>query len=138
MTININGTWKQDAEILEVKDLLSKLLIASQEGDLKTYQSLICEDLTCFEPETSGYLLAGTNLHEFYVKHTKQSETYHIELIDTVIKVEGNMAFASYTKLFTEITGDTDSHGITNETRIFRTIGSEWKMVHFHRSSPTM
>ncbi len=121
-------------EVRGVEAALMSLLHAVQKADIDTYLNRVSEQVTCFEPETRGHLLRGIGLHRFLVERAVPAETYHIELIDPVIRVAGNMAFAAYTLHLTEIQASTETIHSENVTRIFQNEGGNWRMIHFHRS----
>ncbi len=50
-------------ELLQVSQ---KLLESIVTGDWDTYASLCAADLTAFEPESRGQLVAGLDFHRFY------------------------------------------------------------------------
>ncbi len=117
-----------------VETALMELLHAVQKADINTYMERVSEEVTCFEPETRGHLLRGVGLHKLLVEQAVPVETYHIELIDPVIQVEGDMAFAAYTLHLTEIMDKAETIHSENVTRIFLRDKGAWKMIHFHRS----
>jgi len=121
-------------EIRGVEAALMSLLHAVQKADIDTYLNRVSEQVTCFEPETRGHLLRGIGLHRFLVEKAAPVQTYHIELIDPVIRVAGNMAFAAYTLHLTEIQDTTETIHSENVTRIFQNEDGNWRMIHFHRS----
>lgn len=121
-------------EIRGVETALMSLLHAVQKADIDTYLTRVSDQVTCFEPETRGHLLRGIGLHRFLVEQARPVETYHIELIDPVIRVAGNMAFAAYTLHLTETGGPDETIQSENVTRIFQKEDGNWQMVHFHRS----
>ena len=121
-------------EIRCVEGVLMSLLHAVQTADIDTYLDLVNEQVTCFEPETRGHLLRGIGLHRFLVEKSDPTETYHIELIDPVVRVTGDMAFVAYTLHLTEIRGEEEIIQSESVTRIFQREARGWQMIHFHRS----
>lgn len=117
----------------EIHRLLLRLLHAIREGDVDTYEEICDENLSCFEPETKGHNINGLAFHNIFMSNSKIEQPYHIELVNPVIKVFGDTAYAAYT-LIQQVYKD-NSFTITsvNETRIFHRIGN-WKLIHFHRS----
>ena len=50
----------------EVLAATRRLLDAVAAADWKTYKELVADDITCFEPEAQGQLVAGLPFHKFY------------------------------------------------------------------------
>lgn len=50
------------------------------------------------------------------------------------VRVTGNVAIISYTRLRQKFDGKTFSTQVSNETRVWEKKNNEWKLVHFHRS----
>lgn len=121
-------------EIRGIETCLMELLHSIQTADVEAYLCRVSEDVSCFEPETRGHLLRGLGLHRYLVEKSAPVENYHIELIDPLIRVSGDMAFIAYTLHLTEIIGNEEQICAENVTRIFQKENFVWKMVHFHRS----
>lgn len=123
-------------DVSAVTETLELLLNAIQRGDIPTYRRLVSETLTCFEPETRGNRVDGVEFHIFQTESQETPRRFHLELVDPVIRVYGNAAYAGYTLL---VSRDDDGDVTTtamNETRIFAKQHGDWRMVHFHRSRP--
>ena len=120
-----------------VKATLVKLLDSIQRADLETYKSLVSESLTCFEPETQGNRVGGVDFHLWLTGTQEIPRRHHLELVDPEIRVFGDAAYASYTLLLGKECDDGVSVTSMNETRIFAQEDGLWRMVHFHRSSPS-
>jgi len=118
--------------------LTKKLLDGIAARDYQTYESLVDESLTCFEPEAVGHLVEGRAFHEYYFKLTGDSSSPinttmirpHVRMCgDTV----GIVCYARLTqKLNNEGCPETD---FCEETRVWQKIDGQWKNVHFHRST---
>ncbi len=113
---------------------LLKLIHAIEKADGDSYRQLVAEEVTCFEPETSGAQVKGRAMHLFFVKNSKVPDQYFFEIIDPTIKIYGEFAFAAYTFLHAEVSGGETTSRTENVTRIFHKEQGDWKMVHFHRS----
>ncbi len=124
----------ESCEIRGIETCLMDLLHSIQKADIEAYLCRVSDQVSCFEPETRGHLLKGIGLHQYLVEQAVPVENYHIELIDPMIKVAGDMAFAAYTLHLTEIIGTEERISSENVTRIFQRENLAWKMVHFHRS----
>jgi len=119
---------------MEIETCLMELLHSIQRADIQAYLRRVSDQVSCFEPETLGHLLKGIGLHRYLVEQAEPVENYHIELMDPVIKVAKDMAFAAYTLHLTEKIDKQDRIQSENVTRIFQREKGVWKMVHFHRS----
>ena len=119
----------------EIKNVLLELLNAIHSGDISTYNRLATEDLTCFEPETNGNPVDGLAFHQFFMENAIQTGKYHLELVRPTIRlVSEDVAYASYTLIINKIVDGEFKIKSANETRIFKMMNNEWKMIHFHRS----
>ena len=119
----------------EIKNVLLELLNAIHSGDVSTYNKLATEDLTCFEPETNGNPVDGLAFHQFFMENSIQTGKYHLELVRPIIRlVSEDVAYASYTLIINKIVDGEFKIKSANETRIFKMMNNEWKMIHFHRS----
>jgi ketosteroid isomerase-like protein len=127
----------------ELIDLSKQLLAAVSAGDWKAYHRLVAEDLTCFEPEARGQLVAGLPFHEFYftlpAAPAQDSRPVTVTLASPVVKLlSDTVALVAYVRLTQTL--DDAGHPVTKlceETRIWQKISGHWKHVHFHRSLPT-
>ena len=124
-----------DNEQMTIYKTLLELLHSIKQGDASTYSRLTSSTLSCIEPETGGQLVLGLDFHLFLVEKTSKATKYHIEIVDPVIRVYGNTAYAAYilTNSFWNDNGPRFSQ--VQETRIFHKENDLWKMVHFHRSA---
>lgn len=120
----------------EIRATLETLLTAIQHGDLNTYKSLVCPDLTCFEPQTQGHRVEGMDFHLFVTESQPALKRVHFEIIDPAIRVFGNTGYAAYTLHVMREDDDGFQLSVMNETRVFVKRAHIWQMVHFHRSQP--
>lgn len=122
----------------ELLDLSRRLLTAIDHGDWKTYESLCCPSITCFEPEALGHLAEGLPFHKFYfelpagppVKPAKQSS-----IASPHVRVLGDAAVVSYVRLVQKL--DASGAPVSTaamETRVWQKTPNGWKHVHFHRT----
>lgn len=123
-------------EVEAVRQTLLELVNSIQRADIATYRTLVSESLTCFEPETQGHRLDGIDFHIFITESQQVPRRHHVELVDPVIRVYGDCAYAAYTLLVQRDNDDGFSISSMNETRVFAKEDGRWKMVHFHRSPP--
>jgi len=63
------------SEIEELNALNKRLLQAITDGDWETYKQLCDPSLTCFEPESKGYLVEGLDFHKYYFNLTAAKKT---------------------------------------------------------------
>ena len=123
-------------EVAAVRAALEALLHSIQRADIATYRTLVHQDLTCFEPETQGHRVNGVDFHVFITESQEAPRRLHLELVDPVIRVYGDAAYASYTLLVSREDQDGFAVNAMNETRVFIKQQAQWKMIHFHRSRP--
>ncbi len=121
-----------EAELLEVS---LKLLKAIDAGDWKTYASLCDEDITCFEPEANGHLVAGLPFHKYYFDLPGNGTPKLSSAASPNIRVIGDVGIVCYARLVQKL--DASGAPVTataDETRIWQKVGGVWKHIHFHRS----
>lgn len=126
----------------ELLDLSRQLLAAVAAGDWQAYRRLVADDLTCFEPEARGQLVAGLPFHEFYFKlpaePAKGPRPVNNTMASPVVRLlSDTVALVAYVRLTQTL--DEAGRPVTKpceETRIWQKIGGGWKHVHFHRSPP--
>ncbi len=119
----------------ELKIVLLELLNAIQSGDVETYNRLSDEELTCFEPETNGNPVDGLAFHQFFMENSVPKGKYHIELVRPIFRfLSDDVAYTTYSLLVNRLVDGEFKIKSVNETRIFKKIDDNWKMMHFHRS----
>lgn len=118
----------------EVLSTLRTLVESIPVGDFDTYKKLTHENLTAFEPESKSHLVEGLPFHEFFMNRPEKNAEFHTEMINPVVKVFGDTAYAAYALVRIKYQDDKHDISSVNETRIFHKFDSQWKMVHFHRS----
>ncbi|MFN9367902.1 MAG: DUF4440 domain-containing protein [Planctomycetia bacterium] len=119
-----------------------RLLAAIAAADWPAYRELVAEDITCFEPEARGHLVAGQPFHEFYFKLAgaagKSAAPTTTTLASPMVKMlSDDVALVAYVRLVQKL--DAAGHPVTTtceETRIWKKVANGWKHVHFHRSLP--
>ena len=134
----------EEGDIGDVKMCNITLLSAIAKGDWITYEHLVDDGLTCFEPEACGHLVVGTDFHRYYFRRHKEasasSET-NVTMVDENVRVVGDVAVMAYVRL-QQHDGKTSRF---EETRIWQrkpdhagatTPSGKWKLIHFHRSDP--
>jgi ketosteroid isomerase-like protein len=128
----MNAHQSDQAEIL---DVTQRLLEAIAAQDWTTYEQLCDPSLSCFEPEAGGHLVEGLGFHRFYFEHKSDAKTPRTTICSPHIRVVGDMAVASYTRLTQSI--DPAGAAVTSatqETRVWQRSSGTWRLVHFHRS----
>lgn len=116
--------------------LSQRLLDAIDERDWETYCRLCDENLTAFEPETSGHLVEGLPFHKFYFDRPAARQMKQSTISNPRVQfLDGVTALVTYIRLVQK----TDRDGVVaesawSETRIWTRSGSGWKHIHFHRS----
>lgn len=127
----------------EVLDLTRRLLDAVVAADWETYRTLVADDVTCFEPEARGQLVAGLPFHEFYFRlaggRPRVPAAVTTTLASPVVRMLGaDVAVVAYVRLTQKL--DASGSPVTSaceETRVWQRLDGAWKHVHFHRSVGT-
>ena len=127
----------------ELLDLSRELLAAVAAGDWTAYRRLVADDLTCFEPEARGQLVAGLAFHEFYFRLPsdpgKTARPVTNTLASPVVRLlSDTVALVAYVRLTQTL--DDAGRPVTKpceETRLWVKVGGNWKHAHFHRSLPS-
>lgn len=124
----------------ELLQLNQQLLDAIAAGDWNAYRGLVAPDITCFEPEADGHLVAGLEFHEFYFRLADGSKPMHLNttmVAPHVRLLSESAALVAYVRLVQKL--DANGKPITvasEETRLWQKLGGRWQHVHFHRSVP--
>lgn len=131
-----------DATVAELLGLTKKLLATVIAGDWQGYRELVADDLTCFEPEARGQLVAGLPFHEFYFKlpgdGSKPRPVTTTLAAPAVKLLSDTVAVVAYVRLTQTL--DDAGKPVTKpceETRVWQKRDGAWKHVHFHRSLGT-
>ena len=122
----------------EILALNQRLLEAISSGDWKVYEELCHPDLTCFEPETRGNLVAGMAFHQFYFDMGGEAPTQppNTTMASPKVWVLGPDAAAIvYVRLVQRVTAGGPVTSRYEETRIWKREAGRWQHVHFHRAS---
>ena len=122
------------SEERKLLDTLYLLLHAMRAGDEEFYRKHVSEDLSCFEPESQGYLVDGLPFHEFFITNFKVTGPYHLELIRPTVRVFGDTGYTAYTLIVLQKPDGNPVISRVNETRVWHKEDGLWRMVHFHRS----
>lgn len=119
----------------ELLQLSQRLLDVITSGDWDAYAALCAPDITCFEPEANGHLVAGLPFHKYYFDLPGGGSPRQSTIAAPSIRVLGDVAVVCYVRLVQKL--DTAGAPVTvtsNETRIWRKQNGVWKHIHFHRS----
>jgi len=119
-------------ELLEVS---VKLLQAIDAGDWATYAQLCDDQITCFEPETEGHLVAGLPFHKFYFDLPGGATPRQSSVSSPHIRVIGEVGIVCYARVVQKLNADgAPVTVVADETRIWQRVDGAWKHIHFHRS----
>lgn len=126
----------------EVLAATRRLLDAIAAADWQTYRELVADDITCFEPEAQGQLVAGLPFHKFYFDLAARKPAAAVAATTTLASpvvrmLSDDVAVVCYVRLVQKLDA-TGSPVVSSgeETRIWVRTASGWKHVHFHRSVP--
>ena len=123
-----------ESQLLELND---RLLASIAGKDWDAYAELCDPEVTCFEPEARGHLVAGLAFHKYYFGLPPSTGSRNSTLSAPHVRLLGNdAAVVSYVRLIQYL----DANGIAQtaqfeETRIWERQNGKWKHVHFHRSA---
>ncbi|WP_417389983.1 DUF4440 domain-containing protein [Gimesia sp.] len=125
-----------DNDVQELLKLSKQLLHSIDHKDWNTYTSLCDEELTAFEPEARGHLVAGMDFHRFYFDMNPTGRPRQSTITSPMVSIMGEVALITYVRIVQAI----DEHGhdstaACEETRIWQKQDGEWQHVHFHRST---
>jgi len=122
----------EEAELLE---LSQRLLDVITSGDWDAYAALCSPEITCFEPEANGHLVAGLPFHKYYFDLPGDGSPRQSTIAAPNIRVLGDIAIVCYARLVQKL--DSSGSPVTataDETRIWQKQNGVWKHIHFHRS----
>jgi calcium/calmodulin-dependent protein kinase (CaM kinase) II len=120
----------------EIIDVTHQLLHSIAAGDWDAYAKLCDPDITAFEPEARGQLVAGLDFHKFYFNLERSNSPRNITLCSPKVwHLGANAAAICYVRLIQGLGADGAPHTVSfEETRIWHKKDGAWKHVHFHRS----
>ena len=138
-----------EAAQTEVLKANQELLNAIASGDYDIYKSFCAEDVTCFEPESTGVLVQGTSFHKYYFDLDKAiadvkndslvAQSFpktNISMSNPHIRWLGdNAVVLSYVRVDQLL--DDNKIPVTktkSETRIWENRDGTWLLVHLHKS----
>jgi calcium/calmodulin-dependent protein kinase (CaM kinase) II len=122
-----------DAE-RELLALTQKLLDSISAGDWATYAELCDPSLTAFEPEAPGQLVQGLDFHRFYFDLGGVRGPHKTTICSPHVRVMGDVAVVAYARLVQRLDNGAATTTASNETRVWRREGGQWRHVHFHRT----
>jgi len=121
-----------------VKRALDHLLETVSAGDWNKYEQLCDKKITCFEPESAGYVAKGLKFHKFYfdLPGDPPKVKPNVTLADVNFRVlaGGDSAVVCYIRLIQKMGPDGPETHKSNETRVFEKASGNWVCVHFHRT----
>jgi calcium/calmodulin-dependent protein kinase (CaM kinase) II len=125
------------AEEKEIIDLTGRLLSFIASKDSKEYFKMCSDDVTCIEPETCGQLVTGLEFHKFFLDHMPAYTSFQQSLHNPKVHMLGeSSACIAYQRIIQCCEkGGQPRVMCFPETRVWNKVGSDWKCVHFHRSS---
>jgi hypothetical protein len=119
----------------QVLDANVRLLQSIDAGDWGSYAALCDPQLTCFEPEARGNLVAGLPFHKFYFDLPSSGTPRLSSISSPYVRVAGDVAIVCYVRLVQKLDGQ--GQPVTQsveETRVWQRMDGAWKHIHFHRS----
>jgi hypothetical protein len=124
-----------------VLSINQELLDSIATGDYDVYKDLCADDLSCFEPESSGMFVEGLDFHKYYFDLGSKMDKpmiipKNITMSNPHIRWLGQEAVVvSYTRVDQTLTeGGQPITETMSETRIWEVRDSALVHVHFHKS----
>ncbi len=121
-----------------------QLLDSIASGNYGVYKKLCAEDLTCFEPESSGMLVEGLGFHKYYFdlgdkmaeEDAENKHLTNVTMSSPHVRWLGQEAVVvSYTRVDQTLgEGGNPITKTMSETRIWEVRGLTLVHVHFHKS----
>ncbi|WP_437228409.1 DUF4440 domain-containing protein [Planctomicrobium sp. SH661] len=121
-----------EKELLEIS---LKLLKTIDAGDWAAYAELCDDQITCFEPEAEGHLVAGLPFHKFYFDLPGNGTPRLSTASSPSVRVIGDVGIVCYARIVQKLDASGAPVSVcSDETRIWQRVGGKWKHIHFHRS----
>lgn len=124
-----------------VKRALDHLLETVADGNWQKYENLCDKNMTCFEPESVGYVAKGLKFHKFYfdlppAAGDAPAVKPNVTLCDVHVRMlsGGDSAVVCYIRLIQKVGQNGPETLKSNETRVFEKKHGQWICVHFHRT----
>jgi hypothetical protein len=129
----------------EVREFLLKHLNAMRDSDVDAYHETTASELTLYEWWVTPHRIDGLPFHDFMLESSagrgtvfgsdapQKAET-RFDLSNLSIQRYGDAAIASYTMLVSTALPDGVQVVAHNESRVMVKQGTQWKVVHVHKS----
>ena len=137
----VNGPPQTNPVHQEIVDVTCELMTSIYEGDYGTYVRLCDDNMTCFEPETSGNLISGMPFHKYYFDNllgdlNGRFGPLHTTIVNPhVVMLSEGSAYICYNFLIQMLQGSQWVTVQRTETRIWKhEDGVGWRSLHFHKS----
>lgn len=130
--ITTNNTTNLKHEEEEIKRTLISMWDAIEKEDMERYASYIHKDFTQFG-ETDSILKVGKSVEvNGIIEWVKNSSDIHIEMIDSIITIKGNVAWIVYYWSDSGLTNGKSFSSKGKSTRIFVKEKGKWLCIHGH------
>lgn len=115
----------------ELLRLNRQLINAIAAKDWATYEPLMAEDVTCFEPESHSQLVVGLPFHEYFFRLPLGDVPIQTTFCQEHARLLGpDCGVVCYVRLLQSGTATKQYQ----ETRVWQRREGNWKNVHLHRS----
>lgn len=128
------GTAQAKAAIISLNQRLLDFIAV---GDWEGYSSLCCPSLSCFEAEARGAFVQGLAFHKIYYDRGDIAEDRRAYMSEPHVRflAGGRVAVLSYVRLVQKyLKGQGHSTVRVEETRVWEKKGTNFLLVHFHKS----
>ena len=134
-----------------VRAVLERHMQSILDNDVAAYHATTVPELTLYEWYVTPHRIDGLAFHDFMLAEAARPDTPasaldpagsagagksrdRFDLANYDEQVYGDCAICCYTLLLTRGTGDGVTVRAHNESRVLVHFGSEWKVVHVHKS----
>jgi ketosteroid isomerase-like protein len=114
--------------------LIGEMLGAWQVGDIEKLHKHIADDVTVVNGAWAPPVIGWTNYLAGYQMQRARTQQVRLDRSNTLVRVSGNVAWASYQWDFSAVVDGQPSSALGQSTLILEKRAGEWIIVHNHTS----
>jgi len=114
--------------------LISEMLGAWQIGDVDKLHKCIADDVSVVNAFWAPPIIGWTNYLANYNAQRARSQQVRMDRSNTLIRISGNFAWASYQWDFSAVVDGQPDVALGQTTLVFEKRGDDWVVVHNHTS----
>jgi ketosteroid isomerase-like protein len=118
----------------QIDYMISELLGAWQVGDVEKLHSHYAEDVSVVNGSWAPPVVGWTNYLASYQLQRARTQQVRLDRLNTLIRVNGDFAWASYQWDFSGVVDGTPSTAEGQTTLVLEKRGDKWIVVHNHTS----